>query len=466
MSVLAEKKGVRNLRKMAVTLFWPLVIAATYYLSKREEIYVDESYQFWALAHIYLHCIPIYLYLISKRHPTSFPFIETLAAFNIVHFGLPVYFIELEDFQLGILDIWGLSESFICYVVFYSVYYLFFYSNIVKVNGVEFTGKQTNLKVLKYYGYILLLCYFGSAFFTAIYHIGTVGLFIYIGLFMNLWREKLLKLGEKFIFTLFLVYEFLNRGLGGLLAPFALLILFIVLCIILSKSSKWLILIPCVLFIWFYSLFSNIKYEYRNAVWYEGKGNSFQQKIALLASLNQRQQLEENLSVVKEYKGKDHFLWRFSYQSSALSMVIQKTPQEVPFWNGDSYAPLFSKFIPRFIWPDKPTENMGYRFGTTYGVIRAWNTTTSINTPILPELYMNFGYTGLYIGCVVLGFLYFLLARWFNNASVSYVSKVIGMSIIFPLMIWESNFSLIFGNLILMTFVFFALYRVLDRYIK
>jgi hypothetical protein len=462
MSLIKHKPepGIRFI----IVLFWPLVIGIAFLLTNSADIFVAPEYRNWALAHLFLHAAPIFLYLVRFRHQLKFPFVEILAAFNIIHYALPVFFIQLEDFQLGILSVEAIEETFWCHAIFYGAFYILL-SFKSKIRPVEFVPPGTSLKVLKYFGYITLFFYLANKIIgiSAIAHIGYVGFFVYLGLFLNLWREKYLKMSEKIIFVVIVLYDFVERALGGLLAPFALLVLFIIISILMSKSSKWLIVISMALFVWFYSIFSTIKYEYRNVVWYSGQ-YSIIDKILLVQKLYSERELNQAIPLVNTYKGKDHMLWRFSYQLSAMSLVMKDTPDPVPYWEGSTYIPFISKFIPRFMWPDKPSENMGYLFGTTYRITSSWNTSTSINTPILPELYMNFGFNGLYIGCFILAFIYFLLVKWFNSRKVTFTSSVIGMAIVFPLMIWESNFSLIFGNLILITLTFFGLYRLIKYF--
>jgi hypothetical protein len=459
------KTGV--FQRLLIILYWPVMIFIGLSVSSRNEFYVADDFRDWSLAHLMLHSTPIFLYLVKFRKEFNFPFIEILSAFNIVHFGLPVFFIHLEDYQLGLLSIDALKESFYAYVIFYASFYLFMSSKI-KLKGVEFIPKNTSLKAIKYFGYIFLGFYILNATFQvkAIYHIGYVGFFAYLGIFINLWREKLLKQWEKGVFIVIVGYDFIDRALDGLIAPFALLVLFLIICVLMSKSSKWLIGITIFLFVWFYSIFSTVKYDFRDEVWFGGRNYSMFEKVLLIQQLYAAKKLNESTAMVDDYKGKNHILWRFSYQLSAMSLILQETPARVPFWNGESYIPLFSKFIPRFMWPDKPTEGMGYKFGTTYRITSTWNTNTSINTPILTELYMNFGFTGLYVGSFILGFIYFVLVKLFNSKRVSYASGIVGMAIIFPLMIWESNFSLMFGNLLLISFTFIALYRLITYFVK
>ena len=438
------------------------MIIYCFYLSYNHPINVTETLQNWSLAHIVLHSLPVYFYLKNLYwQKTNFPFIETMAAFNILHYGLPAFFIKTLDFQLGTLSADSLEVSFYAYTLFYIVYY--FSRNKWYIKPVEFIPSHTSVLRLKFYAYILLAGYFIGKITgdPTLQQLGTVIIYIYVGFMINLWRDKQLNLFEKILFITILFYDILNRAVGGLISPLALMIFFISLSIVLSKSRRIFILIGLALFVWFYSIFSGVKSTFREKVWFESNDYSLMDKIALIGDLTAESKKEKSVVYVDKYQGKDQFLWRYSYQLSALSMVMKKTPSIVPFWEGDTYLPLFSKFIPRIIWADKPEENMGYKFGVAYRVISASNKRTSINTPVLPELYINYGFSGVYIGSIILGLLYSILASLFNSNRVSYSSKIIGMAIIFPLVIWESNFSLIFGNLLLMTFILILLYRLM-----
>jgi hypothetical protein len=48
-----------------------------------------------------------------------------------------------------------------------------------------------------------------------------------------------------------------------------------------------------------------------------------------------------------------NLFWRPSYDASALSLVLNKTPKEIPFWNGDTYI-ILPKLITRVFWLNKP----------------------------------------------------------------------------------------------------------------
>ncbi|HUA32236.1 MAG TPA: hypothetical protein VMA09_01420 [Candidatus Binataceae bacterium] len=93
-------------------------------------------------------------------------------------------------------------------------------------------------------------------------------------------------------------------------------------------------------------------------------------------------------------------------QFTIFASVIHNTPGRVPYWEGESYAPLLTKLIPRLIMPDKPEEISGQTFGHRYGLISNSNTNTSVNLPQLVECYANFGVPGVIVGMFLIGLLY------------------------------------------------------------
>lgn len=443
-------------------VFFIVMIALCIYLKYYHPIDVAEGLQNWSIAHIILHSIPIYIYIKKfDKQQTNFPFIETFAIFNILHYGLPGFFIKTFDFQLGNLDLTALIVTFYAHLIFYASYY--FFRQTWKIRPIEFIPSKTSVLPLKAYAYVTLIIYIISYFFrdSFIYQIGYVGFYIFVGFFINFWKDGYLNRFEKIIFVPIIIQDIIVRAGYGIITPLALLLFFIALCIVISKSNRIFIAIGLAFFVWFYTIFTPIKAEFRTKTWYEVNDYTMLDKLVLIQDLYNQEKKKNTIAYIDNYPGKKQFLWRFSYQLSTMSMVINKTPDIVPYWKGVSYLPLITKFIPRVFWSNKPEENMGYVFGVTYGVISSNNTRTAINTPIIPELYINFGYQGVYIGCILLGILYSVLTRLFNSNKVSYSSKIIGMALIFPLVIWESNFSLIFGSLLLVTIILILIFKMI-----
>ncbi len=127
-----------------------------------------------------------------------------------------------------------------------------------------------------------------------------------------------------------------------------------------------------------------------------------------------------------------------------------------PFLYGETYLPLAIKWIPRFLWPDKPTEDLGNRWAREYSYLGPDDYTTSFNLPWLSEMYMNFGTLGVIVVNFLIGLLFRFLreAFWRNTANSS--SFAFGLVIAAPLMFVESNISLTIGGLIITAMVLFT----------
>jgi hypothetical protein len=142
--------------------------------------------------------------------------------------------------------------------------------------------------------------------------------------------------------------------------------------------------------------------------------------------------------------------------------VIADTPTIRPFQNGVTYLPLFTKWIPRAIWPNKPREDFGNQWAREYGYLSPRDFGTSYNLPWLTEMYMNYGWAGV----VTLSFLVGLVAAgiWatFARGAVSppqFAAAVLfSSSFFFP----ESNLSIALGNLIISMIVILLFVQVLS----
>lgn len=132
-----------------------------------------------------------------------------------------------------------------------------------------------------------------------------------------------------------------------------------------------------------------------------------------------------------------------------LADVIRRTPAEVPYWGGETYLSLIGAFVPRFLWPDKPTKELGQGFGHRYGYLNPRDERTSLNLPVLVEFYANYGMVGVAIGMWLVGFVYFVIDRAVNNPGQSMMLSLTGIVLIIPLVNIESDFSLTFGGLIM-----------------
>lgn len=131
--------------------------------------------------------------------------------------------------------------------------------------------------------------------------------------------------------------------------------------------------------------------------------------------------------------------WLFAY-------VVEKTPEEVPFWGGETYKPLFTAMIPRAIWSDKPLEITGGLFGKRYGILKP-TSQTSLNLPWHIETFVNFGHLGVLIGMALIGAFLAVIDKLLNAPGRRELEIGLGLGVLIPLTFQDSNFSLMVGTL-------------------
>jgi len=138
--------------------------------------------------------------------------------------------------------------------------------------------------------------------------------------------------------------------------------------------------------------------------------------------------------------------------------VARRTPDEIPYWNGETYKSLIGAAVPRVLWPDKPTKDLGQNFGHRYKYLHATNKSTAINLPQMVEFFVNFGGPGVVIGMLIIGFIYGALDNIVNRAGQPMLLSMIGAVILLPLLIIESDFSLVLGGLPLTGAAFYLIW--------
>lgn len=87
----------------------------------------------------------------------------------------------------------------------------------------------------------------------------------------------------------------------------------------------------------------------------------------------------------------------------SVDMIVTRTGKDVPYQHGRTLSPLYSAFIPRIIWPDKPDIQTGQIVNREFKVSQV--AYTYISPSHLGELYWNFGWPGAVIGMSLIGLL-------------------------------------------------------------
>src|SRR5204863_7042361 len=77
--------------------------------------------------------------------------------------------------------------------------------------------------------------------------------------------------------------------------------------------------------------------------------------------------------------------------------ILELTPSQIPFQEGQTYSYLAVTLVPRLLWPDKPSVSDANRFyQLAYGLSDSKSlATTSIACGSMAEGYINFGWLGV-----------------------------------------------------------------------
>ncbi len=244
---------------------------------------------------------------------------------------------------------------------------------------------------------------------------------------------------------------------NGNIAPMALFFAVCAFAMWVGKphfKARWIV--GVVLAILFATSFRGIAIDFRRAAGDTNVQLSQSQSLTMMVSL---------LSTRIETQGLGgaivHGLSMTAGRSAILDLfanVVRRTPSEVPHWNGETYASLAGSVIPRVLWPDKPTKELGQGFGHRYRLINPTNTTTAINLPILVEFFVNFGGAGVLAGMCLVGIIYRGLDQVVNRPGQSPIISMIAVVILLPMLMIESDFSLVLGGLPLTGAAFYAVW--------
>ena len=197
--------------------------------------------------------------------------------------------------------------------------------------------------------------------------------------------------------------------------------------------------------------------------------------VALLGTqqFTQREKLELMLKLLSNRIEEDGVVKTLTWggsqtaqRSATMDMfadVIRRTPDDVPYWKGETYYSLVGAMVPRFLWPDKPVKELGQAFGHRYRYLDPTNKSTAINLPILVEFYVNFGGAAVLIGMVLVGCIYGIVDSIVNRPGQTVVISMIGLTLLLPLLLIESDFSLVFGGLPLSGLALWGIYKFMAR---
>lgn len=188
-----------------------------------------------------------------------------------------------------------------------------------------------------------------------------------------------------------------------------------------------------------------VKGQYREKAWFDNAGMNSFDKASLFLGM-----------VADGFARQDGFFSSSSEttvhrldQTLTFCLVLRLTPNVIPYWDGESYATLYWMVIPRFLYPDKPSKTIGQDFGHRYALLSSRDTVTSWNCPQLVEMYANFGPWGVIFGMLLLGVICRVLYYTLTDPNAGPGTTIVAIVMFVRLCDVESDFSMVFGGLLL-----------------
>jgi hypothetical protein len=462
---LAHKRYIKRL--LWVTLI-ALVTLSGYLLYQRPaSVSIEKA--FLALGITWVGFLPSLQYLLDRNRPPM-PFFPLVGIFYATSFGLPIFAsnqfisdrwsltnVTSTALSLTLLGLIGMNMAF-----FISKYSLFKRLNPIRLPSLYPVSRLRTLL------WIMLVLHLAFLYVPTIQKIPSLGQlldpigYVAYGMFYIIYsRKKLPTLQCLLLIGICFPLEVIPRFTSGSLAQIMLLCLFMIMVVWYENKKIPIVFIMITLL--FFVTFNSVKSEYRYLVWF-GKGFQLStiEKVHLFIELAIDHYHSNDFKSQKRGSVNapiDSIISRTAH-IILFSNVVEDTPARVPYWGGETYLPLLTSYIPRALFPGKPIENTGNRFGRRYQYLNSNDFITSYNLPWIVEMYANFGAIGVFIGMPSIGLMLAFLEQKINNPEMSSLEVVIGNTILFNLIYQESNLSLMTGSIFNLTLALYLLFKV------
>ncbi len=461
----------RYIKRLAWVLLFVLIVYSFFLLDNRPKVVsLDKAYL--ALGIAWLGFLPSIQYLFDHRDRPPIPFFPLVGLFYTTSFGLPIFvskagltgrssLVNVTDAALLLVFLGVLGMNIAFYISKYSLWR--------KVAPIQFLESYSSAKLIPVLR-VLLLSHIAFIYIPFIQRIPSIGQllepfgYIAYGMFYIIWsRGQLPSISTRFFIGICFSLELIKRFSSGAVAQVGILALFMILIIWYERKRIPIILIGILLL--FFVAFNSIKGEYRALTWGEG---AYSQSSPI-----EKAQLFIDIAIKRYFSPDNTSQSKANLETSSelavsrtahiilFSEVIEDTPKLVPYWGGKTYAPLFTSYIPRALWPDKPIENTGNVFGRRYRYLGSNDYGTSWNLPWIVEMYINFGNSGVLTGMSLVGLLLAFLDQKLNSPRMGSMQVVIGATILLGLFYQESNFSLMVGAVIPLSVALYIIFRYL-----
>jgi len=149
--------------------------------------------------------------------------------------------------------------------------------------------------------------------------------------------------------------------------------------------------------------------------------------------------------------------------ASVASAVNAVVPSKIGFQYGATFLAIPVAFIPRYLWPDKPTFQFDNEIGRASGVLQPNDFRTSYKYGYFGEAYLNFGWFGLTLGLFLLGIIFRSLYAGLVSRPQSPTGTVVYSLFFLPIATIETPLGPAFGGAVRLAVIVLALLWVLTR---
>jgi hypothetical protein len=157
----------------------------------------------------------------------------------------------------------------------------------------------------------------------------------------------------------------------------------------------------------------------------------------------------------------DDFLNR-QFEAVSTGYLVGEVRKNGYQW-GDTMNYAMYAFIPRLLWPDKPSVSRGAWFTAYLGAAaREEEATTSTGISATGELYWNFGVPGVIVGMCGIGLLYGLLWRMAGASPQTALHMLLYVLVSIPGMLDMPEAVTVYGGILSQFLLFGAIFYVME----
>ena len=278
--------------------------------------------------------------------------------------------------------------------------------------------------------------------------------------------QSILKNRKRKEFYIFCALEFV-MGFYSYFSEFKTVVFFIffiaLLMLTIVKFNKLIIASISIVAVIFAGIFwTSVKNEYRIFL---NKGSKTQSvQVDKADALNKLVELSEKQDESSFQKSTADFLDRIQY-TYHLAKALDRVPAVIPYQNGDNWKKTLAfVLMPRLLDANKGIYDASVKASKYTGIqYQGVKRGTSVSLGYFADCYIDFGYVGMFIPLIILGFIYgstyFYFVRKSSNNFVFNFAVV--ASIYMELFAFESDSIFVAGRLYVNLIVFFILSKTL-----